>query len=66
MFSIYYFIALAVLTIFAMVAFMYANMTPRNQEGANSRSASMQGPEWEPIRFMRPFAIPLDTVEEEV
>jgi hypothetical protein len=26
----------------------------------------MQGPEWDPIRFARPFVIPLDTIQEEV
>jgi hypothetical protein len=66
MFSIYPFIAVAVVTIFAMVAFMYANMVSQDREGENSRSASMQGPEWDPIRFARPFVIPLDTIQEEV
>jgi hypothetical protein len=66
MFSIYPFIAFAVVAIFTMVVFMYTNMVSRDREGENSCSASMQGPEWDPICFARPFIIPLDTIQEEV
>jgi hypothetical protein len=62
MFSIYPYITLVVTILIAMVGFMFYNAGTWAQEDENSCSVSMQGPEWEPIRFMQPFIILLDTI----
>jgi nitrate reductase gamma subunit len=65
MFSIYPYIALTIVLI-TMVSFIFYNPGTWTREDKNSCSASIQGPEWEPIRFVQPFIIPLDTIQEEV
>jgi hypothetical protein len=65
MFSIYPYIALAITVLITMVGFMFYNAGVWAREEENSRSASMQGPEWEPIQFAQPFIILLDTIQEE-